>query len=117
MIAVGEYINELDAKMAQTEKHIELCIHDLKSKKHDNDLLKRIKDNLNNSLKRKKILHDEIVGMIDYEDVHGRDIKVDSFGFERFIPTHMKGVGCYVDNTAPSLAQQYGLDDKDFVFW
>jgi len=119
MITVANYISELDAKMAETEKLITRCERALEFKKQDGDTsnLKSINDNLDYALKRKKLLHNEVVGMIDYEDRFGSNRKVGDAGWERFIPTRLKGGGRYVDITDPSSAQQYGLEDSDFEFW
>lgn len=118
MITVENYINELDAEMKKTEQHIERCNQVLKVKKLNNDTvnLNALNNNLNNSLKRKKILHDEILGMIDYQDKYGSDRKIKDFGLQRFIPDYMKGGGRYIDTTEPSQAQLLGLDDRDFEF-
>lgn len=116
MLTVKDYINELDTEMAKTLRHIDHCNRDLLQENIRDDNLKSLNHNLNNSLKRKKKLHDEIVGMIDYEDEYGSNKEIINFGWQRWIPLYMKGNRCWVDSTAPSSAQEYGFDDNDFRY-
>ena len=118
MTTVKEWIDELNVKMSETEKHITRCERALVFKKQNNDTnnLKPINDNLDKALKRKKLLHNEIVGMVDYEDRFGSDTIITDAGWERFIPARLKGDGRWVDHYAPSLAQEYGFEDNDFRY-
>lgn len=120
MITVGDYIKELDDNMSKTEKHIFRCNEALKSKefKEDVSYLSAVKDNLKKSINMKSRLHNEIVGMIDYQDKYGSERNVDSFGWQRFLPERLKGNGHWYDgrDTNDSLSNT-GATQEDFEFW
>jgi len=114
-----EYIDELDASMKTAERHIARCEAVLLSYGLDQVTIKAIQANLDNSVNLKNHLHDEIVGMVDYQDNH----KPNSFlasgsGWRRFIPERLKGGGYWVDPQDQYEALAYtGATERDFEFW
>ena len=120
---VGEYIDELDSSMKTTERHISRCESALASYECDSEVeqstIKAVQANLDNSVRLKGFLHNEIVGMVDYQDDNSPDsFLASASGWRRYIPEHNKGHGHWYDVDTQHEALSYtGATDRDFEFW
>lgn len=118
-----EYMDELNTVMKVTERHIARCESSLLSYECNDEVeqstVEAVQANLEKSETLKGHLHNEIVGLIDFQDDH----KVNSFlpscsGWRRYIPEHLKGYGHWVDDQDRHEALSYtAATDRDFEFW